>query len=54
MMVSASQCDQCGEIVTDLDVGFSPGRHEMVHDCGGTWRIIVIEDLDPAPGSRGE
>lgn len=30
-------CSGCGELVTDLDAGFSPGLHHMGHDCGGTW-----------------
>ena len=33
-----SRCDKCGEYVSDVDAGFSPGLHEMKHDCGGTWR----------------
>ena len=36
---STSRCDRCGEVVTDIDAGFSPGLHEMAHDCGGTWRF---------------
>ena len=40
-----SRCDGCGEVVSSLDAGFSPGLHEMGHDCGGTWR--------PHDGSRG-
>jgi hypothetical protein len=34
-----SRCDKCGEYVSDIDAGFSPGLHEMGHGgCGGTWR----------------
>jgi len=47
MSESASQCDRCGEIIKDIDAGFSPGVHEMAHDCGGTWREIEIP-LDKA------
>lgn len=35
----ASRCDQCGELASHIDVGFSPGLHAMRHDCGGTWRV---------------
>lgn len=38
--MSASKCDKCGEIATDIDTGFSPGLHAMRHDCGGTWRVV--------------
>lgn len=40
-MEHASRCDKCGEIVSDIDAGFSPGLHEMGHECGGTWRRIM-------------
>lgn len=40
-MESASRCDKCGEIVADIDAGFSPGLHEMAHECGGTWRRVL-------------
>ena len=33
-----SVCDGCGEVVADIDAGFSPALHAMGHDCGGTWR----------------
>ena len=36
-----SRCDRCGETVTDLDAGFSPGLHAMTHACGGTWRRMA-------------
>jgi hypothetical protein len=42
--VSASHCDRCGETVADIDTGFSPGRHAMGHDCGGTWRVVAPAD----------
>jgi hypothetical protein len=38
---SASRCDKCGEIVADIDAGFSPGSHEYGHECGGTWRRVL-------------
>lgn len=40
---SASRCDKCGEIVADIDAGFSPGLQAMTHDCGGKWRRITFE-----------
>jgi hypothetical protein len=46
LSVATSKCDQCGEAVTDLDAGFSPGLHEMGHACGGTWRAVSLDD-DP-------
>lgn len=39
--MSKSRCDKCSEVVDDLDAGFSPGLHEMGHDCGGTWRVVA-------------
>lgn len=39
---NASRCDRCGEVVKDADAGFSPGLHEMAHDCGGTWRAATV------------
>jgi hypothetical protein len=37
---AASRCDKCGEVITDLDAGFSPAAHGMEHKgCGGTWRV---------------
>lgn len=41
--VSGSRCDKCGETVTDLDAGFSPGVQGMDHDCGGTWRPCKVQ-----------
>lgn len=38
--MSASKCTRCGATVEDIDAGFSPGRHGMKHDCGGTWRVV--------------
>lgn len=38
--MSRSKCDRCGETVADIDAGFSPGMHEMRHECGGTWRVV--------------
>jgi hypothetical protein len=43
--MSASKCDRCGEVATDIDTGFSPGVHEMKHDCGGTWRVLTDADV---------
>lgn len=40
-MESASRCDKCDETVADIDAGFSPGLHEMAHECGGTWRRVL-------------
>lgn len=34
----ASVCDGCGELVHDIDAGFSPSGQGMAHDCGGTWQ----------------
>jgi len=46
-----SKCDRCGEVVEDIDAGFSPGRHEMRHGhCGGTWR--PFDDVDEPPDSE--
>lgn len=47
-----SKCDKCGEVAADIDVGFSPGVHEMKHNCGGTWRVLteaeaVLEPPEP-------
>lgn len=44
--MKASKCDKCGEIVQDIDAGFSPGLHEMGHGggCGGTWRVIDLAE----------
>lgn len=44
MIVSASQCTNCKELVTDLDAGFSPGLHSMMHECGGTWERVNLDD----------
>ena len=38
---NASRCDKCGETVADIDAGFSPGCHQMRHECGGTWRRVM-------------
>lgn len=35
-----SKCDKCGEVVADIDAGFSPGVQGMKHECGGTWRVM--------------
>ena len=40
----ANVCDQCGEIVFDLDAGFSPAVHEMSCECGGKWRRPATGD----------
>jgi hypothetical protein len=40
-----NRCDKCGEQVSDLDAGFSPGLHAMAHDCGGTWRVVSESTL---------
>ena len=40
--MSTSRCDKCGETVADIDAGFSPGLHEMGHECGGTWRVVKL------------
>ena len=37
---SASRCDKCGEIVADIDAGFSPSSQKMKHECGGRWQKI--------------
>lgn len=38
-MAHVDECDKCGEIVLDLDAGFCPALHGMIHtDCGGAWR----------------
>lgn len=39
-MESASRCDRCGEIVADIDAGFSPATQLMAHDCGGAWQPV--------------
>jgi hypothetical protein len=36
-----SVCDKCGELVADIDAGFSPGLHRMGCKCGGTWQVVV-------------
>ena len=48
-MTAASRCDGCGEVVTDIDAGFSPGLQSMAHSCGGTWRVVseASETLTP-------
>ena len=54
--MSASKCDRCGEVVTNLDAGFSPSRHGMMHGggCGGTWRPYERPSLFTCWGpSRG-
>lgn len=38
--IEASLCDRCGETVSDIDAGFSPGLQGMMHSCGGTWRTL--------------
>lgn len=38
---NASRCDKCGEIVADIDAGFSPGLQKMGHECGGQWRRVL-------------
>lgn len=53
----SSKCDRCGEVATDIDAGFSPGLHEMKHDCGGTWRVhssSMGRSLMPKPMPRDE
>jgi hypothetical protein len=45
-----SKCDQCGETIQHMDVGFSPGLHGMKHDCGGTWHLVP--EPDDAPDSE--
>lgn len=53
--MSASKCDRCGEVVTDLDAGFSPAAHAMQHHCGGAWRVVVQPEksmLDPGDRVR--
>ena len=48
-----SKCDKCGEIVSDLDAGFSPGMHGMKHGgCGGTWRVIEESETPNVEGIR--
>lgn len=44
--MSHSKCDRCGEIVADIDAGFSVGLQEMGHDCGGTWRVVECSQCD--------
>lgn len=39
-----SICDSCGEIVADIDAGFSPAVHGMAHECGGRWRRPATGD----------
>jgi hypothetical protein len=46
MSSGLSRCDKCGETITDIDAGFSPGLHEMAHECGGTWRVVETTDAD--------
>jgi hypothetical protein len=41
-----SKCDKCGEIVDDIDAGFSPGLHKMHHDCGGVWRVVETMEYE--------
>lgn len=50
----ASRCDRCGEVVSDIDAGFSPGLHAMAHDCGGTWRRITDAEVDHRCARCGE
>lgn len=38
MTSDINKCDKCGEIVSDIDAGFSPAVQGMTHECGGTWR----------------
>lgn len=42
-MTKGSRCDKCGEFISDIDAGFSPGLQGMKHGdtCGGTWRIAA-------------
>ena len=48
-----SKCDKCGEIVSDLDAGFSPGHLKMEHGgCGGTWRAIPDDTPPNTDGMR--
>lgn len=44
-----SRCDKCGEAVESIDAGFSPGLHEMRHDCGGTWREVDARAVTVTP-----
>lgn len=45
MSALVNRCDRCGEIVSDIDAGFSPGVHEMAHGCGGTWRQVDMRGV---------
>jgi len=37
--VRGSHCDKCGEFYSDLDAGFSAGKHHYIHGgCGGEWK----------------
>lgn len=47
-----SACDRCGDYVSDLDAGFSPGLHEMRCSCGGTWVDIGAEVEAGEGGAR--
>jgi hypothetical protein len=44
-----NHCDRCGEVIADIDAGFSPAVQEMAHDCGGgqrgTWRRPTPQSL---------
>jgi hypothetical protein len=45
----ASKCSRCGEVVRDIDAGFSPGLQGMGHaGCGGSWKIFTVERPEPA------
>jgi hypothetical protein len=53
--MSASKCDRCGEVVADIDAGFSPGLHGMAHDCGGTWiRVPDAPESDDEADARAD
>ena len=51
-----SICNKCGAIEDDMDAGFSPAAHGMMHECGGKWEkydseISVEEKYAVAPGA---
>ena len=48
--IDVSICDRCGEIVSDIDAGFSPAVHGMAHGCGGKWmRPATGNEISPVP-----
>jgi hypothetical protein len=40
-----SRCNRCGEVVDDIDAGFSPAVHGMSCKCGGRW-VAMPSDGD--------